>query len=183
MRRRSGFGGWWSGRKRATSHEELTWMSKKKRRPQQQSAPSTSRHLIEALQEADSLTRRRRWIEARDLLEPLQVRHPGRVDVLTLLLSVYYELGDMDRYQIGCERLLKLTPNDPDVMLALAGAYMTNVRPVLSICTYRRFLERWPDHERADEIRQRLVKTAPSVEKLLADVGLQGEDQLDLAIL
>jgi Flp pilus assembly protein TadD len=158
-------------------------MSKKKRRPQPQSAPATSRHLIEGLQAADTLMRRRRWIEARDLLEPLQVRYPGRVDVLTLLLGVYYELRDTDRYQIGCERLLKLTPNDPEVMLALGSAYMSNVRPVLSLRTYRQFLERWPDHERADEIRQLLVKMAPTVEKLLADVGLQGDDQLDLAVL
>jgi len=98
--------GWRSGRRRALHHEELTWMSKKKRRPQPQSVPTTSRHLIEGLQEAGALMRRRRWIEARDLLEPLQLRYPGRVDVLTLLLGVYGELRDTSRYQIGCECLL-----------------------------------------------------------------------------
>src|SRR3990172_1118700 len=95
------------------------------------------------LEQAEALMRRRRWREARDLLLPLLQRHPANEGKLSVLANAAYELKDMGTYQMACERLEKLVPDDADVMLGLAGAYMVNLHPALALRTFRSFLEKW----------------------------------------
>ena len=139
--------------------------------------------LLEELSEAKSLMRRGRRIEAAQALEALDQRYPNRVEVLAALADVYYELRDTRKYQALCERWLKVTPDNPDVMFALGGTYMTNMRPALALRTLRRFLDRWPDHERADEARKVLASLEAHMDDLMGDLGLPGEEGLQLAAL
>jgi tetratricopeptide (TPR) repeat protein len=163
-------------------------MSKKKRRRRRKTIKPASHkrapsRLVSGLSEADTAMRRKRWDQAREILQDLDRRHPNRIEVLSALVNVYYELHDTGRYQSVCEQLLRLTPHDPDITLMLAGAYLTNMRPMLALNTFHRFLDRWPDHEQADEVRETVADIEAGVGDLLTDLELPGEDGLELAAL
>jgi tetratricopeptide (TPR) repeat protein len=153
------------------------------RRDQDRTAVTLPQRLLEKLSEANSLVRRKRWAEARDLLESLAQRHPRQVPVLSALVNLYYDLQDMPGYQHACERLIRLVPDDPDLALGLAGAYLCNMYPVLGLRTFRRFLERWPNHPRAAEAWATLADLEAQLPGNLAELGLSGEDALELAAL
>jgi len=162
-------------------------MARRKRRRKRRSDRKTVRHLpqqlVAGLNQVEALMRRKRWPEAAEILTDLDQRYPNRVEVLTALANAYHELNDLQRYQAICERLLKITPDDPEFTLALAGAYMSNLRPVLALRAFRRFLDRWPNHERADEARETLAGLEARMDGILAEMALTGEDGLELAVL
>ena len=163
-------------------------MSKKKRRRSRKTVRLAPRkpgpsQLVSGLSEADAAMRRKRWDQAREILEDLDRRYTNRIEVLAGLVNVYRELHDTGRYQAVCEQLLKLTPRDPDITLMLAGAYLTNMRPALALRTFHRFLDRWPDHDQAGEVRETVADIEAGVDDLLTDLELPGEDGLELATL
>jgi tetratricopeptide (TPR) repeat protein len=127
----------------------------------------TPRLLSERLAEAGRLVASRRWSQAREILDALDERYPGRLDVLSLLLDVCFEQKDMSRYLSVCERLLAQNPDDPDMTLSLAGAYLSNAYLVLALQTFQDFLARWPSHQRASEAQ----KTVKDLEEELRDAS------------
>jgi len=158
----------------------------KKRHARQSAAPVVIRppaQLLKGLAEADGLMRRKKPAEAREILDSLDRRYPNNPDVLGMLVNVNYDLHDMLRYQNACERLIRLTPGDPDVNLGLAGAYLSNVRPVLALRTFQRFLERFPEHPRAGEVRKTAAELQDTVAQLLPQIGLSADDGLEVAEL
>ena len=161
-------------------------MSKKKQRvghkPDRSARPPTP-SLIKGLEQADALIQRKRWDEALEVLQSLDRRYPNRPEVLTELVNLYHDLQDMRGYQEACERLVKADPNNPDLALALAGSYAANARPALAMRAFRRFLERWPDHQRAGEVRKTLTNLEGIMREMLADLGLSGEQGEDIAVL
>src|SRR5439155_6217757 len=86
-------------------------------------------------------------------------------------------------YQRICEQLVRLWPDDPDVTLGLAGAYLSNLYPLLALRTFGRFLERWPGHGRADEVRATVSDLEAKLPDLLGDIGLTGDDAVEIATL
>jgi len=156
----------------------------KKRHARQSAVQVVARppaQLLKGLAEADELMRRRKAAEARDILDSLDRRYPNHPDVLGMLVNVNYDLHDMEDYQNACERLIRLTPGDPDVNLGLAGAYLSNVRPVLALRTFQRFLERFPEHPRAGEVRKTVAGLEDTVAQLLPQVGLSAADGMEVA--
>ena len=141
------------------------------------------RQLDARLAEIDSLIEHKRWVEARDQLQALARRDPNNVEILSQLLNVCYELQDTRTYLDVCERLDRLNPHDPDLTYALASAYMVNVRPASALQTYRRFLDRWPQHEHAAEARKTLTALEAQMDGLLRDLGVVGERGLEIALL
>jgi tetratricopeptide (TPR) repeat protein len=144
-------------------------------------APSPARSA--ELGQAEALARQQRWAEARAVLEALDRRSPKQAGVLAELANVCLELRDIGGYQHALERLVALEPADPEAMLGLAGAYLTNMHPVLALRTFRRFLERWPEHARAEEVRATVADLEASLDDLLADANLAGDDAEELAAL
>ncbi|MDQ3815681.1 MAG: tetratricopeptide repeat protein, partial [Armatimonadota bacterium] len=155
-------------------------MSKKKH---SKSARPLPPRLQAGLNEVESLVTRARWGEARELLEALDHSYPRRPEVLTLLANVCSEQNDAWRYQQACEQLLRLAPDDPELHLALANAYILNTYPVLGLQTLRRFLERWPEHARADEAREILSGLEATATNMVDHLGFSGEDAWELATL
>lgn len=154
-------------------------MAKKKTHRRQQSAAVAARPplaLLKGLGEADDLLKRKQPIEARQRLEALDQRYPGNADVLGLLVNANYDLKDTAGYQRAVARLAKLAPNDPDVLLGLAGAYMSSVRPALALRTFRTFLERFPDHPRAGEAGKTVADLEAAMQESLAEIGLLGAE-------
>lgn len=161
-------------------------MSKKKRRPvrpQRPPAPAIPKALVAELLEARRLADTGRQLESLELLRSLDQVYPNRAEVLLALADAYYELHDYGPHSSVMERLVRLRPDDPRLNLALAGARLLNLRPVLALQTFRQFLERWPDDEQADVARQTIEEMEPAVNEMLATTGLTGEDAFELAML
>lgn len=149
---------------------------KKKRHPGRATRSAPPRQMMERLAEAEQLTKEKRLVEARDLLEDLNRRYPKRIEVLTNLVNVYYDLGDIVRYQHACEQLLQVDRNNSDAALGLAGAYLSNVRPVLALRAFQHFLQRWPDHERAADVRKTVAELESKLPDLFAQLGVSDDE-------
>lgn len=140
-------------------------------------------HVPAELIEAERLTNQKRFLEARNLLLSAHKRYPTNAYVLESLVNAAYDLKDIGTYEMAAERLVKLTKPDPDLTLALAGAYMTNLRPALSARCFRRFLAQWPDHPKAAEARATAENMEAFVRDNLAHPGLDGESALEVSAL
>jgi tetratricopeptide (TPR) repeat protein len=157
---------------------------KKRRRPPRKSppapfttsSPSVPRRFIRGLAEAEALAKDKHWAEARDVLEALDRRYPGQPALLVDLVNAYYELGNIQGYQSAIERLLEAEPDNADATLSLAGAYLTNMRPALALRTFRAFVERWPDHERAPQARKTMTDLETTMPQILAELGLDDDE-------
>lgn len=139
------------------------------------------RRLREGLDEAEELLKKGKAAEALDILQELDERYPDQVYVLEMLATVYFDLKDAHSHLRAVRRLHRLTPNRPQVKLALANAYLTNTFPLLALVTFREFLKRWPQHEHADKVRTTARKLEDTLPKLLEDMGLNFETDFDFA--
>ena len=139
------------------------------------------RRYWDQLEEAQKLFDKKRWADARDKLVDLDRRLPGQPDILTNLINVYYELHDTEGYQSASERLLKVDRHNADATLGLAGAYLSNGRPMLALCAFREFVQRWPDHPRANEVRATVANLERMMPELLQDLDLPSEQAIELA--
>jgi predicted Zn-dependent protease len=158
-------------------------MAHKKRRPKRKGASALPSKLVAGLQEAETLVRRKRWDEARDVLQALDRQLPKRKEVLLALAHVSLKLGDTRTWQDVSERLLALAPNSADGTFMLAQAYLANNRLFLALPTLQRFLERWPEHPDAATIRQTAAKVEAETQSILHDKGLSGEEGRELCRL
>jgi tetratricopeptide (TPR) repeat protein len=148
--------------------------SKKRRRTSRRSrsASSVPRRLLEELPAADNLIQRKRWAEARDALVRLDRRYHGQSEVLKRLLNVYLDLQDPHGYQETAERLVRLEPENADLVLGLAGSYLETARPALALREFRAFVERWPDHRRVGEAQETIAQLEAALPQLFAELGV-----------
>jgi tetratricopeptide (TPR) repeat protein len=153
----------------------------KKRRKKHPFFRAAPEPLIEGLEEAEGLLSEGRWGEAREVLEGLDERYPNRMEVLGGLLNVYAEVKDMARHQRTVERLVALSPPDPELTQVLASSYLLNFRPALALKTMREFVERWPEHEDAARVRNEIVSLSARMDEMLGQIGEKGEEGLEIA--
>lgn len=141
---------------------------------------STPGKLMKRLDEADRLMNRRQWDEARELLLELYSRYPNHPAVLETLVNFSYDQQDMRGFLTYIYRLSKIMPNDPDIKLNLAGAYITNVYPVLALTVYRQFVVKYPNHPDISRAHEALELLESNVPQLLADFDLSGDEGIQL---
>jgi tetratricopeptide (TPR) repeat protein len=163
-------------------------MAKKKKKRQGKSSSGSapkvpSVKISQNLAKAESLMQRKKWDEAREVLVGLEKRYPNNVDVLSMLVNLSLDQNDMQKHQRYIERLARLEPDEPDILLGLAGSYLKNLRPALALRTFRRFLEKWPDHSRAKQAQQTVADLEANLETELSEYGMTGPDALDLAAM
>jgi tetratricopeptide (TPR) repeat protein len=162
-------------------------MAKKKKKDRSQKkrqhAASMPRNVDHRLAKVDDLLERRQWAEALPLLKELERRYPNREDVLLPLAQVTYELHDHGEHQEVCERLHRLVPGSAEITLMLGGAYLLNGRPMLALHTFRRALQRWPDHPKAEEVRHTATALEADLDRMMAAEGLTGDDARQVAAL
>lgn len=162
-------------------------MAKRKRRPNRKSrrplAATAPWPVMSGLTDANTLIQQNRWREAVQLLEELDQDYPNRLDILTTLADVYHQTNDLQNYLAVSVRLRELDPDDPDVVLSLAGAYMINVLPVLAWQSFRQFLEQWPQHRRADEVKETIHQLEERVDEFLVEMNLSGEKGYEVAAM
>jgi tetratricopeptide (TPR) repeat protein len=133
---------------------------------------------VRDLKEADNLLGNQKYVEAREAFQELNRRHPNQEDVLRGLANACYYLHDMVGYQYALEHLIKLSPDDPDVAVGLAGSYMTNLRLTLALRAFRHFLRRWPGDERAANAKGTIADLERMIAERLGKLGFT-EDELD----
>ena len=118
----------------------------------------------------------RNWDAAYNLLLELHAAQPTDPAVLDALAEVTWELGDLVGYERALMQLNALQPNDAAIALELAEAHTRNGRIVLGLNLYRRFVERWPNHDQAAETRALIGQIAPNVQELIESIGINGPD-------
>lgn len=160
---------------------------KKQNRPRKQRPaqiqtrrPAVPQKLLAQLEEVDRLTRRKKWTQALEALQALDRAYPRQPVVLTELVNVCFELGDMHLYLYYIEQLAKIPPVEPDTLLGLAGAYMTNRHPALARQTFLRFLAKHPDHERAAATRDTVANLEVALQNFLQEEGLEFENPYEI---
>lgn len=135
------------------------------------------------LRKVDSLMADGHLDRALEIAESLDQQYPGRVDILNTLAALYSEANDPLELLAIYERLAELSPNDPDIWLTLGAAYMRNTIPMSALNTFHHFLERWPDDDRAGEVRQLVAELEERKEGLLEDAGFTGENRTESVML
>ncbi len=139
------------------------------------------RRLREGLGEAEELLEKGQPALALETLKDLDERYPNQVYVLEMMADACYDLNDDLGYLKAMHSLHRLTPNRPEVKLGTAGAYLANGYLVLALIGFREFLRRWPQHERAGEVRETVQKLEEGLPKILAEAGLDFETDLEFA--
>jgi Flp pilus assembly protein TadD len=159
-------------------------MSKKhKRSPARKAGRRIPTRLAEGLEDAGRLMQKNRWMEAHDLLTGLERQYPQNKAVLLRLLETRVNLRDARGYLETCQQLVRLQPDDPDLLLCLAGAYMAQMFPALARRTFRQVLERWPDHPKSAEARRFIAELEGGLEREFTSMGLAGHEGHELAVL
>lgn len=163
---------------------------KKKNRGSQPSQKSkhtqnrpASQKIYEETRQAVEHIKHREYEQARKILEAVDKKRPDQPDVLNNLALVYLYMQDRTSHQQVCERLMKLLPHDPDVLLQTTAAYLSNTHPAMALQTMHTFLETNAHHEKADELRQRITKLEETMEYFYEQAGVYGDEGFELALL
>ncbi|MGH9840581.1 MAG: tetratricopeptide repeat protein [Blastocatellia bacterium] len=139
--------------------------------------------IMKGLAEAEKLSERGRHLEARAALESLDERFPDRIEILTNLYNECIHLRDTGAIERAAAKLMRLDPNDQDLTISLAGAYLANHRLALALRGYRRYVERWPEGRHADHARDAIGEIEPHAIAEAADYGFTGDDAMELSEL
>lgn len=157
-------------------------MTKKRTGTRKPQALALPRQLVLGIEQVRELMRAQRWTEARALVLDLDQRYPKRAELLPLILHVAVELRDPALSLDASKRLYQLHPHDSEAVLALINAYLLNGRPALGLRTLHHFLDQHPAHPAAAEMRAEAAKLEPMVGSLLAEIGVDGAEGLELAV-
>lgn len=155
-----------------------------KRRPQKQPRPTVRRRepprsLSRELAEVQRLIDQDRWVEAAKVLQTLAHHYPNEPQVFYYQSGVAAELHDKPGLMEAAQRWAALAPDHPEAILNLAGACLTNIRPAMARRVFRQFLERWPDHPRAADVRKTVADLDEDLPEILSETELAGLDQAE----
>jgi tetratricopeptide (TPR) repeat protein len=142
---------------------------KKKQRPTAKRPPAVSSKEWESLDEAERLLRRRKWAEAKDLLEPFSRRHPNHLQALLMLSDVYAQAEDQMGFWDVTDRLIRLDPDTPEHWSNMATICMANGLVFSALHYATQFLERWPDDRLAGETREKKDLLQDACDQIMAE--------------
>jgi tetratricopeptide (TPR) repeat protein len=158
-------------------------MSKKKIRRKPSHARRLPHNVLERIDQADALIARQHYAKALAILDPLDAKYPDRIEILSSQAVCCFRLGMHERYLGLSLKLHRMLPQEPHGLLALAQAYLLCGRMALARREYQRYLERWPGGADVEHAREALERIEPELDRMLATVGLVGEDRYELAAL
>ncbi len=161
----------------------LAAMASKKKTLGSASAGSSTKSLAPELDRVETLMLKKRWAEARFVLENMSRSYPQNSDVATYLVNVCCELQDLPGYERACEMLTSLEPNNPHAAYALARSRYINLRPVLALEAFKDAVRRFPKHEKANDARKAIAELELKVDEIFASKNLTRADGWDIAIL
>ncbi len=140
-------------------------------------AERVSEKLLIALDEVDERISRRDFSTALEILNELEVRWPNHRLILSQLVNLYRDLGDIGSMEKTAERWARVSPNDPDVIAQWSWSLGMAGMPALAKQAIRQFLERWPDHSLSVGMRDDiLVKCQEQALDLIRSLGLNDDE-------
>lgn len=154
----------------------------KKQRLQIDLLPPLPDRIQMQLEAIDGLVQRGQLGEACEQLKELAQRYPRRQEILGRLLEAAHEAGDIHLGQHACEKLLRLDPDDPELMLMLASLYLLEPWPALTVQAFEQFVDRWPDDPRTEDVRKSLSAMSEGLQEMLSEIGIEGEGAKELAV-
>jgi Flp pilus assembly protein TadD len=152
-------------------------MAKKKRKKTHRSSGNTlPRRLTEGLDAVTGLLEQNELEQAHELLLQLDKNYPEQFYVMNDLAHIYSVWRDNRNLVPTCMRLLNVSPHQANIYLVLAEASQDSGYMYLATQTYRTFLERFPEHEHAEEVRGRVVRLEAGCEEILEERGFESAD-------
>ena len=136
-------------------------------------------HIDVELRQARQYMMARRWQEAHNIVLPLAHRYPARPDVWAMLGDVASQLGDGAGIWEASDHLTQLEPDKPDHWFNLVMGCMVNMLPFSALHYTNHFLQRWPNHQDADEIRDIHDQVQETCDAILATDPVAGEASPD----
>ena len=82
-----------------------------------------------------------------EILAALVKSCPKIAVVAEVEVDIYQRLGSHEKACRAAQRLLKLVPENPEAMFGYAQTNMFCARSSVALIQYRKFLQRWPNHE------------------------------------
>ena len=82
-----------------------------------------------------------------ELLETLARSSPKSAAVAEVEAGIYQRMGNNEEACRAARRLLKIVPENAEAMLGYAQASLFCARSSIALIQYRKFLDRWPNHE------------------------------------
>jgi len=153
----------------------------KKSQTNRDTPTSLPRRLREGLEEAGTLLSKDKPQLALEHLIELDNKFPHQPDVLGLMANAYLEAGDQHGYLLSIYKLHALTPNKANIKAGLAGAYLANGHLALALQTFRQFIQRWPNDERAGDAREAITQLEEGLVGIYTELGLSSEEGFDFA--
>jgi tetratricopeptide (TPR) repeat protein len=147
------------------------------------SAGFGAKSLTPELNKAKALMIKKKWADARLVLDNLSRSYGHNSEIFAYLANVCYELKDLPGYERACEILAKQEPNNADYAYSLAGSRYVNLRPILALLCFQDAVSRFPNHERASYARETIAELDSSMDELLATMNLTRSNGWDIAIL
>jgi tetratricopeptide (TPR) repeat protein len=148
-------------------------MAKRKTRPPRKT------HIDVELRQARQFMIARRWQEAYNIVQPLAHRYPTRPDVWVMLGDVAAQLHDLPGIWEASDHLIQLEPDNPDHGFNLVMACMANTLPFSALHYTKQFLQTWPNHKDAGEIRDIHDQVQEACDAILATDPVAGEASAD----
>ena len=153
-------------------------MSRRSSRSRGPKPPSSS--LLAGLARVDALLERSAFGDAERHLKELDQRFKNESEIVGRLLNLAQATGDLPAYASAAERLVRLLPDEPDLALALGGAYLGIQRLALAHRAFARFASRWPTHELVTDARRQADNLHTVLGAIWAEMGRAGEPDLEL---
>ena len=121
---------------------------------------------------------------AHELLVHLNQRFPRRAEILEELAYACAEVKDARGLQSATRALIEVAPaKTADWLPTLAQSYLMNMHPALALRTYEDYLQRFPDHEKAAEVRQARGEMQPRAQELVDSLPFPAARRGELALL
>ncbi|NTU79292.1 MAG: tetratricopeptide repeat protein, partial [Chloroflexales bacterium] len=133
------------------------------------------------LTHADELIAREQFAEAARVLIELDQQFPDQVEVLSRLMNLAVAVDDLSAILRAVEPLARLRPNDPEIALNLAVAWLKMRHLALAQQSFASFAERWPSHPKAADAHQQAHELSTMLGVLWREYGLA--DPPDLVLM
>ena len=141
-----------------------------------------SKQLLSILEQAEELLDDDKWVEAIDLLRPMQQKFPKDPQVLWFLAEGHANVKDFQMFAFYMEKLNKLETQNPNVIYYLAESYLFSEYFALALNAYAKYAKRWADHEFYNDAQTKMEELKKIIVNKYDTEGVPPEEVPELSI-
>lgn len=158
-------------------------MTQKKTKTKAWGFASNSQTLNKCLKEFERYIANKQWLKAEKTLEEIEQRFPSNKEVLESWLTLAYERGDWKNYQQKATEYTLKHPDEPNAYLVLSSVCLKNTYPLLALEAWQNFCQKFPNHSKIAEAKQKIKEIETIVPELLKNYEIEGEQTLQIGTL